>query len=366
MFKKTAFIIIIILCISFIAGASSNLPIYECTYAKTRTITKSIELAGEVQPRTVGLVSASINGIIDTVCLNEFSHVKKGQCIAMIDNTLYIDEISRLTMEAEKAKSKYLEAFSSGNASTGKELAFELAFNGGLDINTYNHMLNSSEHYPLNNTSMPNENSTQAEYELKISEMQRKIDQCSLNSPIDGMITELYVKKGSAVQAGQVIGTVADTGKLIIAALASEDELQYIKENMTVSYNVAGSNLTGIGTIGRIYEAFIEDETKERKIPVEIEPSESSELIIGATAEITIVTDKIDNATVLPIGCILSGNKIYVVSDDGKLEERRVKTGISNGRYIELSQGIIPGERVVSKPEIGIEEVSEIIIEEKQ
>jgi Cu(I)/Ag(I) efflux system membrane fusion protein len=59
---------------------------------------------------------------------------------------------------------------------------------------------------------------------------------------------------------------------------------------------------------------------------------------------------KLGNKLVIPVDCILdSGDKkiVYVEKENGIFEKRFVKTGVSDGEFIEIKQGLKSGDMVV-------------------
>ena len=53
----------------------------------------------------------------------------------------------------------------------------------------------------------------------------------------------------------------------------------------------------------------------------------------------------------MPTAALLEGARVLVASPDGTLAERRLKTGLSNWEYTEVSEGLAAGERVVTSLE---------------
>ncbi|MFC1953128.1 efflux RND transporter periplasmic adaptor subunit [Chloroflexota bacterium] len=77
---------------------------------------------------------------------------------------------------------------------------------------------------------------------------------------------------------------------------------------------------------------------------------ESFQLREGLTVTVSIIVDKRTDVLLVPNGAIVSqGNQTYtrVISADGTIEERSVKTGISDWQYTEVIEGLNEDEQVV-------------------
>ena len=71
-------------------------------------------------------------------------------------------------------------------------------------------------------------------------------------------------------------------------------------------------------------------------------------------------------AKFVPSPALLEGGKVLVVRADGMLEERRIKTGLSNWEYSEVLEGLAAGERVVTSLEReGVKAGVRVVAEDK-
>jgi HlyD family secretion protein len=91
-------------------------------------------------------------------------------------------------------------------------------------------------------------------------------------------------------------------------------------------------------------------EKQARTVDVEVDfakPEEIKELLVGYSANVEIILEVRDQVLRVPTAALLEGGRVLVYrSDDGKLEERKLKTGIANWEYTEVVEGLQAGERV--------------------
>ena len=93
-------------------------------------------------------------------------------------------------------------------------------------------------------------------------------------------------------------------------------------------------------------------------------------LLPGMTAQATIITESKENVALLPVSAtrfnpskenISDGDyktvdfnsdkftSVYVTSQKGMLERRKVKIGITDGKFMEVVEGLQTGEKVVTR-----------------
>jgi HlyD family secretion protein len=73
---------------------------------------------------------------------------------------------------------------------------------------------------------------------------------------------------------------------------------------------------------------------------------------VGYSADVEVVLDSHDNVLRVPTSTLLEGNRVLLYQPDTKkLEERVIKTGITNWEYTEVLDGLKLGDRIVASLE---------------
>ena len=105
------------------------------------------------------------------------------------------------------------------------------------------------------------------------------------------------------------------------------------------------------GRVRRIAPYVLDIEKQARTADVEVElanPADAAQLKAGYSADVEIVLDARDNVVRVPTQALLEGSRVLVFSPNpGKLEERKLETGLSNWTFTEVKSGLNPGEKVV-------------------
>ena len=103
--------------------------------------------------------------------------------------------------------------------------------------------------------------------------------------------------------------------------------------------------------VRRIAPYVLDLEKQARTVEVEVEFTDLKEgqnLLAGYSADVEVILEERDNTLRIPTQALLPGNKLYVYQPKtGKLEERTIRSGLSNWDKTEILEGVQPGEQVV-------------------
>lgn len=80
------------------------------------------------------------------------------------------------------------------------------------------------------------------------------------------------------------------------------------------------------------------------------ELASDDQMIHGSHVDVTIVTDRVENAVTLEDKQIKDGSFIYVITPGGKIEKRSIKQGLEVNGRVEIEKGLKKGETIVNKP----------------
>lgn len=105
------------------------------------------------------------------------------------------------------------------------------------------------------------------------------------------------------------------------------------------------------GKVRRIASYVLDREKQARTVDVEVEfarPDNVRQLLAGYSADVEIILDVRPSALRVPTEGVLDRNRVFIYKpDEGILEERTFKSGISNWDYTEVISGLKLNELVV-------------------
>ncbi|WP_374682484.1 efflux RND transporter periplasmic adaptor subunit [Accumulibacter sp.] len=108
------------------------------------------------------------------------------------------------------------------------------------------------------------------------------------------------------------------------------------------------------GKVKRVAPYVSALEKQARTVDIEAtfdDPTAPGKLLVGYSADIEVILDVRENVVRVPTSALLEGGRVLVAGGDGRLEERKVKTGLANWEFAEVLAGLAPGDRVVTSLE---------------
>ena len=179
-----------------------------------------------------------------------------------------------------------------------------------------------------------------------------------LRAPFAGIVADINGELGEYVTPSPPgIPTLPaidliDDSCLYVSAPIDEVDAAQLKVDMNARISLdAYRGKHFLGHVRRIAPYVLALEKQARTVDVEVEfddPGAAKHLLIGYSADIEIVVDARDDVLRIPTPALMPGNRVFVLTEDGKLEERKVDIGLSNWEFSEVKAGLARGDRVVT------------------
>ena len=178
-------------------------------------------------------------------------------------------------------------------------------------------------------------------------------DRLEVPSPIDGVVAELHVAPGAWVQAGQPLARLVDRDRLWLDVGVPEAYVGRLGEVSGVWFTLDGvrgplelprSALVSIGT-------EIDPGSRTLRVRFVID-NIRRELFAGMTSKAHLVTDAPMLAAAIPIDAVIDDNGmdvVFVQTGGESFVRRPVKLGIHDAGFVEVREGVAPGEWVVTR-----------------
>jgi HlyD family secretion protein len=195
--------------------------------------------------------------------------------------------------------------------------------------------------------------------DAKVQVAEAALERTRLRAPFDGTVAEVNGELGEFTTPSPVgIPTLpavdlVDTSCLYVQAPIDEVDAPQVRTGMTARITLdAFSGRSFPGHVRRVAPYVLDLEKQARTVDIEVEfekPGEVTNLLPGYSADAEVIVTTRNDVVRAPTEAILEGNRVYVFNEnEGVLEERKIKTGISNWVYTEVTEGLAPGERVVT------------------
>lgn len=175
-------------------------------------------------------------------------------------------------------------------------------------------------------------------------------------SPASGFVMEKAVVEGAAVQPGMRLFRLARLDPVWIEAEVFEADLPLVREGQAVRVTLPGlpgpnlPNLPGEGFAGKVafVYPYLDGSARTGKVRLELRnPGLLLKPDMYANVELEI---GLGERLVVPEEAVLyAGERSFVFVDlgEGKLRPREVKIGIRSGDWLEVLEGLEPGDEVV-------------------
>lgn len=186
---------------------------------------------------------------------------------------------------------------------------------------------------------------------------QAAIERTYVEAPFDGTVAEINVELGEYVTPSPPgIPTLPaidllDVSCLYVSAPIDEVDAPQIKTGMSVCVSLdAFPDKRCSGIVSRIAPYVLEKEKQARTVEVEVKltaPKDLQELLPGYSADIEVLIASKPKALRVPAVAVIENHKVLLLQDDGLLVERTFKPGLANWNYVEVLDGLQPGDKVV-------------------
>jgi RND family efflux transporter MFP subunit len=181
-------------------------------------------------------------------------------------------------------------------------------------------------------------------------------DYTKVRAPYDGIITARFADPGALIQIATAsatgaipLFTIMDLNTVRVYTNVPQDDSAWVVPGKTKA-TVKVREQTGRSFTGTITRSTLVLDPSTRSLLVEIDlPNPDHALLPGTFVEVSLGLREIPNALVLPPQAVISGQKgksVFIV-DQGRAKSVPVQTGISDGRWIEITKGLSGEEDVV-------------------
>ena len=284
------------------------------------------------------IIAAKTNGMVSFPGQNiiEGKSVAAGQVLFNIDGRTLAD--NNLSVKYDKAASEYERA--KAEYERKKELAKDR-------IVSESELLNAKTEF------------TNAEITYKNLKQNFSSGKQAVSSPIGGFVTQVLVRNGEYVEAGQAVLIVSQNRNLFVKAEIQPKYYSILNGITSANIHVLNTNrnytLEELG--GKIVSYGKSSGLDNPLIPVTFQIKNNAELLAGSFVEMFIKTQTNSQALTISNDAIIEemGNYFVFVQIEPELfEKRMIKKGTTDGFRTEILEGISANERIVSKGAIWI------------
>jgi membrane fusion protein (multidrug efflux system) len=190
-----------------------------------------------------------------------------------------------------------------------------------------------------------------------------ELDYTRIRAPIDGVVSERYIKIGNTVRAGEPAFRVTSFDPLVGYLHVPEREYRQINAGQPVAIDIdalAGQRI--MASVTRV-SPVVDPETGTFKITIEIR-DEERRIKPGMFGRMSIVYDVHENVLQVPRSAIVEdmGNQTVFVIEDDKAVRRIVQTGYGHEGMVEITDGLTDDDAVVTVGQVGLKPDAKVTV----
>ena len=211
--------------------------------------------------------------------------------------------------------------------------------------------------------------------EAKLGVARLDLERTHIRLPFDARIAEQNVEQTQYVQAGQTLGVADSMGAAEVDAQIPISRFRALLEGVSdapvniasgsfqelaarfgfeavVRLRLDGRTVDWTARFSRLSDT-IDPQTRTLGMIASVDgsyaraiPGQRPPLVKGMFVEVELRARPIENKIVVPRS-VITGNRIYVVGADDRLQVRNVVVGLQQGNFAVVSEGLEAGDRVV-------------------
>ena len=186
--------------------------------------------------------------------------------------------------------------------------------------------------------------------ELQIEELIRTrqySENVSITSPADGIILARGISQGQRFEKGTELYRIADLSRVWIMADIFENEAQFFKPGVNARVTLPNQNRT---FMARVSSALPQFDAASRTLKLRLEADNPGfelkpDMFVDVELPVTYgLTLSVPDSAVIDSGL---RKTVFVDRGNGTFEPRRVETGWRRNGLVEITRGLMDGERIV-------------------
>lgn len=361
--------------------------------AELRNITEEVTASGTIYPESEVKISPDVSGEIIDLYVQEGDTVQKGQLLVRINPDIYETQLeqAKAGLNNAKASSANIQAQltrTKANVELQRknyEMQKKLFSDKVISQQEYNTAeaqfeMSKAELQAAEKQALAAIYNT-ASVEASVSQAGKTYNRTSVVAPTAGVVTGLVSKKGErVVGTAQMAGTemmrISDLNRMEVRVDVNENDIVRINTGDSAGIEVdayMGKTFKGIVTqvanSSKSSSALSTDQVTKYEVKILILRSSYEAMMAenkgkmpfrpGMSSTVHIYTKQENKVLAVPVAAITLKEKkdnasekeeVVFVVIDGKAVRKAVKTGIQDTRYIKITEGIKPGDIIISAP----------------
>jgi HlyD family secretion protein len=328
--------------------------------------------AGTVEACQRTKLSTIMGGRIELLTVKEGDRVKKGQLLMKLWNDDQQAQSTLAMAQINTARQRVAEACAqASNAEREAQRQSALRARGFVSTSREDSARTEAQ---ARRAGCEATRADVIQFQAKLAATRVEQGRTSLYAPFDGTIAKIVGEIGEystpsppGVPTPPAIDLIDDSCVYVKAPM-DEVDAPKIETGQPVRISLdALPRQSFAGRVKRVAPYVSAVEKQARTVDIEANFDQTpARLLVGYSADIEVILAVRDDVVRVPTSALLEGGRVLVAGADGRLEERKIKTGLANWEFTEVAAGLAAGERVVTSLErVGVKAGAPYVLEEK-
>lgn len=197
--------------------------------------------------------------------------------------------------------------------------------------------------------------------EAALTQARLQYEKSMITAPFEARIDDIFLEEGEFVKAEAALVKLIRTDPVKIKVSLPEKDIPFIKTGHEATISI--SSLPGITKLGTVSFVGLSSDTRTNTYPVEITAANPDGAIKpGMISQVTLVRKRVSDAVGVPSFSVIVKEKedVVFVLEEGRAVRRIVTTGILENGWIQITEGLSPGESLIIKGHRDLEDGQEV------
>jgi RND family efflux transporter MFP subunit len=310
-----------------------GIPLVTVIVPGPQAVTSSVSFTGAIAARyDMPIANEGDTGRIVAVYVEAGDHVKRGQLLAKIDDSVMVQQVNRLAASLEQARAQAALSAAEYRRAQGVEAA------GAL----------SAEDIEKRRATAVTDAANVKVVAAQLAEAQARLARTRIAAPVEGTVLTRKAEAGQiANPGGEVLFRVASGGEVEMRGQIAEQDLAQVKTGQAATVYLTGIERPFTGQV-RLLGAIIDPQTRLGDIRIQLKPDPA--LRPGAFARAVVAISQ-SQRPVLPQTAVMAdarGSYVLVVNSADKIEKRPVRVSGTTDSGVIIAEGLSGSERVIA------------------
>jgi len=310
-----------------------GVPLVSVIIPGRQAVSNSVSFTGAIAARyDMPIANEGDTGRIVGVYVEAGDHVKRGQLLAKIDDSVVVQQVNRLQAALEQARAQAALSAAEYRRAQGVEAA------GAL----------SAEDIEKRRATAITDAANVKVVAAQLAEAEARLGRTRITTPVEGTVLTRHAEVGQiANPGGEALFRVESGGEVEMRGQIAEQDLAQVRIGQSATVYLTGLERPFTGQV-RLLGAVIDPQTRLGDIRIQLTADPA--LRPGAFARAVVTVEKAQRP-VLPQTAVMAdsnGSYVLVVGDASKVERRAVRVSGTTESGVVIAAGLSGSESVVA------------------